>query len=189
MDARFDKTHGRNPRHWTRGAPPGNLRHAALALRGRQNTLPDEASSVNIRHTSIRLISLFLVGTCLVAASLPGKSVDGDLQEYMKGLKNNLKVLAGALQSPYDDEASLSALNEMQIITIAAKRLQPSNLTDILPAKQAAHTKAYRASMARLLQELAAIEIDVLEQRHSAAFKRIKSELFEMRDSAHDKFQ
>jgi hypothetical protein len=158
-------------------------------LSGCRNTLPDEAPSVNIRRTSIQLISLILVGTCLLAASLPSRADNGELPELMKGMKNNLKVLAGALQSPDNDETSLSALSEMQVITIAAKRLQPSNLTDILPAKQAAHTKAYMASLARLLQELAAIEIDVLEHRHSAALKRIKSGLFEMRDSAHDRFQ
>lgn len=144
---------------------------------------------MNIRRTSTQLISLSLVGICLLAASVPSSRDDGELYKLMKSLKGHLKTLAGALQSPDTDEASLAALSEMQVITIAAKRLLPTNLEDVPEAKRAAHTKAYKVDMARLLQELAAIEIDVLERRHSEAFERIKSGLLEMRESAHDKFQ
>jgi hypothetical protein len=43
--------------------------------------------------------------------------------------------------------------------------------------------------MARLLRELADMEILVLDGKHAEAKDRIKTSLLELRNSAHDKFQ
>jgi soluble cytochrome b562 len=111
------------------------------------------------------------------------------LDEAMNGLKDHLRQLATTIAGPTGDAETLAHLDAMQQITLGAKALAPANLEAQPADKRGAHQADYRRDMARLLRELADMEILVLDGKHAEAKERIKKGLVELRDSAHDKFQ
>lgn len=127
-----------------------------------------------------------LLALTLLAAS---RAPDGPASDAMNGLKDNLKALAAALPDPESDAASLAALAEMQRHALAAKALSPDNLDDVPADRRAAHQAAYRADLARLLQHLLEMEIDLLEGRRDEAIAAIRGELLPLRDAAHERYQ
>lgn len=111
------------------------------------------------------------------------------LLECMEGLKDNLKNLAGSVQDAAQNDASLERIAAMQALTLRAKRLSPPNLEDFAVEERDNHLRAFRADLARLLIEMANMEIDLLEGRNADAFQRIIKPLYEMREAAHGRFQ
>jgi soluble cytochrome b562 len=77
----------------------------------------------------------------------------------------------------------------MQALVLEAKPLDPANLASIPAGERDAHRADYRRDMARLLRELADMEILVLDGKNAEVKDRIKSELLELRNAAHDRFQ
>ena len=151
-----------------------------------------------------RLLSLAPLG--LVAALLVGPGAPGaeptalipppagdeevDIARCMDALKVNLKTVAAGLSGDDDsvDGDTLKALAAMQVWSLRAKALSPP-MDDVAADKRGAHGKAYRADMARLLAELCQMEIEILEGDRAGARARVRGGLFELRDSAHEKFQ
>ena len=125
-----------------------------------------------------------------------GKSGDGSrhillvhgLAEHMEGLKTNLKGVAMALQGP-DAETALRHLAEMQRIVLLAKLESPPNLDEQPESERHAHRQEFRKSLVRVLQELAGMELEILDGDYEAAFARVTGPLYTLRESSHDKFQ
>ena len=114
-------------------------------------------------------------------------SADG-LAEHMEGLKTNLKGVAMALQGP-DAETALRHLAEMQRIVLLAKLESPPNLDEQPESERHAHRQEFRKSLVRVLQELAGMELEILDGDYEAAFARVTGPLYTLRESSHDKFQ
>lgn len=133
------------------------------------------------------LASVLLAAMAYNAAPVATPAVT--LEDCMKGIKTGLQTLSRNVSDPANDETSLATVTDMQTWTLAAKSLAPPELDEISDADRDRHAAAFRAEMARLLAELAALEIDVLEGRHEKAYGRIRGSLFELRDSGHSRFQ
>jgi hypothetical protein len=114
---------------------------------------------------------------------------DSPLHAAMEGLKADLRKLGGLLKAGDKQSDALAAVADMQRLVLEAKLLQPSNLPEIAEAGRPAHVLAYRKQMAELLQEVATLEIDVIDGENAAALELIKGRLTEMRDVGHEKFQ
>jgi len=114
-------------------------------------------------------------------------SADG-LAEHMEGLKTNLKGVAMALQGS-DAETALRHLAEMQRIVLLAKLESPPNLDEQPEREREAHRAEFRKSLVRVLQELAGMELEILDGEYDKAFARVTGSLYTLRESSHDKFQ
>ena len=142
------------------------------------------------RRAIAQLLSASLIALTLAAASLPGTADEPALSDGMRAMKVQLKALTAALQGPLINEPqALSALSELQVLTIKAKRGDPPHIDEFAPKRQLATRKAFKTQLARLLQELAAIEIEVLNGEYAQAVVRIRSGLLPLRDAAHEKFE
>ena len=142
------------------------------------------------RSAITSLLSASLIAVTLAVASLPGAGEEPGLSDVMRGMKTQLKLLTEALQGPLISEPqALSALTEMQLLSIAAKRGDPPHMDELTPKRQITTRKAFKADLARLLQELAAMEIDVLEGHPEQAVARLRADLLPLRDAAHEKFE
>jgi hypothetical protein len=135
------------------------------------------------------IVAFAALATVLVAAQ-DRPSDDGvSLEDLMYGMKNNLKTLAQSLSSPDGSERALGAVREMQVLSIASKDALPLTILDLPEEDRAAKTAAYQVDMARLLIELAEMEIEILEGRPEGAMERVAGSLFKLRDASHDKWQ
>lgn len=141
------------------------------------------------------LIPSALLGliTLLAASPPPSQSeapvlAGGALLEHMEGMKEHLKGIAMGLQAN-DSPATLEHVAELQRIVLLAKLETPPNLDEQPESQRAEHRKQFRTDLARLLQELAGMEIDVLADDHEAAFARVAGALLSMRKDAHAKYQ
>ncbi|RKY19869.1 MAG: hypothetical protein DRQ55_09535 [Planctomycetota bacterium] len=112
-----------------------------------------------------------------------------DLDELMGGLKTNLKTLSQSLSSPGGAQRALVAVREMQVLSIAAKGAVPYAIAELPEAERAPELVAYQVEMARLLSELALLEVDVLQGRSEAALERVTGALRKLRDDSHDRWQ
>jgi len=121
---------------------------------------------------------------------LPRAGEEPALSDAMRGMKVQLKLLTEGLKGPLVNEPqALAALTELQVLTIAAKRGDPPHLDELAPKRQLATRRAFKADLARLLKELAAMEVDVLEGHPELAVARIRADLMPLRDAAHEKFE
>lgn len=143
------------------------------------------------RPSSLRLstVALALMVLCLAVAARPAPTSDDALHEVMMGLKRHLKDLGRSVSDAAQNEQSLTSIAEMQALALQGKPLAPPNLDTVDRDKRPAHQAAFRADMARMLRELAQMEIDILEGRNADAVATIQGKLFELRDSSHDKYQ
>lgn len=149
-----------------------------------------------MRTTSL-LLAAALGGLVLLAAPAslslgaraPAAGDDSPLHDIMEQMKDHLKGLARGLGDATKDQATLEHVAAMQQIALDAKLLPPSNLDEIAEDQRAAHATAYRVDMAKLLHELLALEIDLLEGRRQEAGARVKGSLSEMRKAGHKKYQ
>lgn len=117
-------------------------------------------------------------------------TADGpDLHDLMKGLKNNLRTVGKGLADPAADASVLAAINEMEVLLLAAKGHKPSNLDEVPRDQRTAHTLAYRADIARTLIETLNLEIAVLEGRREEAVDIVRGKLKDMRDAGHEKYE
>ncbi|MFT7464199.1 MAG: soluble cytochrome b562 [Pseudohongiellaceae bacterium] len=144
---------------------------------------------MHLHRTLTRVLCLSAVAAFLAAATVPSSSDESALEELMGDMKANLKTLSTALTTEGGEDTALTALNDMQVITITAKRGVPPHMSEVPKKDQAAHIADYKTQYARLLQELAAIEIDVLAGHADKAMARVRSGLLPVRNDAHDKFQ
>jgi hypothetical protein len=124
------------------------------------------------------------------AVSSTALSGDGpDLHDIMKAMKKSLKIIGTSLQDPAADAQVLAAVGEMQVLLLAAKRHDPSNLNEVPRADRKAHTAAFRADIAKTLIETLNLEIAVLEGRRDEAMGYVMGSLKDMRDAGHDKYE
>jgi|GEM_PF-2647243 len=143
-----------------------------------------------LRRVITSLLSASLIALALAAASLPATGDESALSDAMRGMKVQLKLLNEGLKGPLVNEPqALAALTELQVLTIAAKRGDPPHLDGLAPKRQRTTRNAFKADLARLLQELAAMEIDVLEGHPEQAVARLRADLLPLRDAAHEKFE
>ncbi len=135
--------------------------------------------------------ALLAAGLALAAGAPTGAPVDGEgvVHDAMEGLKANLKVLASSTPDPEQRGAALGAVAEMQRLVLLAKVEAPTNLAEKPEAERAAHTLAFRREMARLLGELAKIEVALCRDQPDEALAAIKTTLLELRDAGHAAFQ
>lgn len=119
----------------------------------------------------------------------PHDDGESELGLAMESLKADLRKLGGFLKAGDKQAEALAVIANMQRGVLDAKLLPPSNLSEIAEGERPAHVLLYRKEMAMLLQEFAALEIDVIEGANAAALERMKGKLAEMRDAGHDKFQ
>ena len=110
------------------------------------------------------------------------------LAEHMEGLKANLKGIAMALQGS-DAETALRHLGEMQRIVLLAKLESPPNLDEQPEREREAHTVKFRKGLVHVLQELAGMELELLDGEYEKAFARVTGSLYTLRESSHDKFK
>lgn len=149
-----------------------------------------EKPTMTLRRAIAPLLSASLIALTLAAASLPETGEEPALSDLMRGMKVQLKLLSEGLKGPLVKEPqALAALTELQVLTIAAKRGDPPHLDELAPKRQRATRNAYKADLARLLQELSAMEIDVLEGHPEQAVARLRADLLPLRDAAHEKFE
>ncbi len=136
------------------------------------------------------VLATLVLGNAIPAASAAATPQAGpSLFDCMKELRNNLKTVATTLSDPTQTELTLEAVTTMQVYALTAKPMAPSNLEQVPEDERDAHQNAFRADMARLLGELAALEIDLLEGRREAAMERVRGSLFKLREAAHERFQ
>ena len=126
---------------------------------------------------------------CLLLAFAQPPGSDTGLADAMEGIKRSLQALSGTIADPEQNAASLASLTEMQVWALQAKLERPANLDEVPAARRDAHAAAFRADILRLIVRLAQMEIDVLEGRNAEAKAAIKTDLFDMRSVAHDKYQ
>jgi len=112
----------------------------------------------------------------------------GDLLQHMEGLKKNLKGAAMALQAS-DDESTLRHIAEMQRLVLLAKLESPPNLEQQAVDERDAHRVGFRRSLALLLQDLAGMEVEILDGEREKAFGRVTTSLFRLREESHAKYQ
>ena len=147
-------------------------------------------NSPSVHRRLLPVLALAAVSIAWAVATPLAVTADGpDLHDLMKGIKKNLKVVGAGLSDPAADASVLDALAEMEVLLLAAKGHEPSNLDEVPRAERAAHTAAYRADMARALMETLQLEIAVLEGRRDEAVDIARGSLKDMRDAGHEKYE
>ena len=112
-----------------------------------------------------------------------------DLHDLMRGVKKSLRTLGDALKDPAADAQALDALAEMEVLLLASKGHDPSNLAEVPRGDRDGHRAAYRADMARTLITTLELEIALLEGRRDAAAEMLRGPLLQQRNDGHDKYQ
>ncbi|MCL4210801.1 MAG: hypothetical protein HRU76_02500 [Phycisphaeraceae bacterium] len=138
----------------------------------------------------LSLVVVAAVAAALIAAAPRGanRGDDVSLHDRMEVLRNNLRSLARSVGDPAKQQESLKLVAEMQKHIVAAKE-QPAPKLDTLPAaEREPYGLAYRKAMTEVLEELARLEIDIIDRNAEQATKRIRENLVKMRDAAHEKF-
>ncbi len=147
----------------------------------------------SLRSLTLAVPCLLFSGLALFESESPSPTAssteDERLETAMQALVPSLKALSRSLGDPAQNEASLAALTDMQKQALAAKDTAPANLDEIPEAEREAHTRAFRADMARLLRELCEMEIEVCEGNNDAAKARVRSGLIPLRNASHEKYQ
>ncbi|HTE06056.1 MAG TPA: hypothetical protein VK824_07665 [Planctomycetota bacterium] len=121
-------------------------------------------------------------------APAPAGQEATDLVAVMHGLKDNAKLLNGALASE-DFKVALNAVVEMERFAALAKKFEPNDLATIPEADKPAHVVAFRKALIGLVKQLLEIETSVLDGKYAPALEMMKGPLLDMRDDAHDTFQ
>lgn len=111
------------------------------------------------------------------------------LEAAMGGLVDGLKALSKTIADPASNTASLATLTDMQKHALAAKQLSPPKLATLEEKDREAAQLSYRADIARLIQELCAMEIEVCEGHNDKAKERVRGKLIPLRNSSHEKHQ
>lgn len=139
---------------------------------------------------SVLVLGLVLLSARPVRAPQDPEPVlaGGALLEHMEGLKKNLKGAAMAMQAQ-DGEKALQHVAEMQRLVLLAKLETPPNEEEKPEAERDAHRLAFRKDLIHLLQELAGMEVELLDEDWEKAFGRVTGPLFRMRTQAHDRYQ
>lgn len=119
----------------------------------------------------------------------PAQEEPVELVDHMLAMKKQLKALATGLSEGKPTAELLAHVNELQTLTMKGKTFAPTNLDEQPAKRRDAHQAAFRADMARLLIELAHLEIDLLEGRPEEAFGRVTGSLFKLREASHEKYQ
>jgi hypothetical protein len=118
----------------------------------------------------------------------PPTGEPADLEAVMNGLKDNAKLLNGALASE-DSKVALNSVIEMERLAALAKKFEPNNMAGMAEADKPAHIVEFRKTLIALLKQLTDIEASVLDGKFAPALDMMKGPLMQMRDDAHDKFQ
>ena len=144
---------------------------------------------------SIVAVSALALAVAIPSGAAPGAPQDpapasegGVLLEHMKGLKKNLKGVAMSLQKS-DSKQVLHHIAEMQRLVLLAKLEAPANLEEKPEDERESHSTEFRKDMIGLLQELAGMEIEVLDGELEKAFGRVTGSLYRLREAAHEKYQ
>ncbi len=112
-----------------------------------------------------------------------------ELHDLMRGVKKSLRTVGDALKDPAGDAQALEALAEMEVLLLASKGHDPTNLSEVERADRESHRAAYRADMARTLITALELEIAILEGRRDAAAEMLRGPLLQQRNDGHDKYQ
>jgi len=138
------------------------------------------------RRWLLPVLALAVVSVAWSTAPTP----DGpELHDLMRGLKKNLRTVGDALKDPAGDAQALEALGEMEVLLLAAKKMEPTNLPEVARDDREAHTVAFRADLARTLITTLEMEIAVLEGRRDAAAELLRGPLLELRNESHEKYE
>ena len=138
---------------------------------------------------SFCLIAIAAVFVMASAATPAAMLSDGpDLQDLMGGIKKNMKIVGLSVEDPAANARALAAVNEMEVMLLAAKTHGPPNLNEVPRADREAHAIAFRVDLAKTLIETLKIEIAVLEGRRDEAMDFLRGPLREMRDAGHEKY-
>lgn len=131
-------------------------------------------------------VAMVVSAATLIAAA--PKQDDVSLHDRMEVLRNNLRALARNVADPAKQQESLKLVAEMQKHIVAAKEQPAPKLNTQPEGAREAYGLAYRKAMTEVLEELARLEIDIIDKNGEQATKRIRENLVKMRDAAHEKF-
>ena len=145
----------------------------------------------NRRHPSRKMVAglLGLAVAALVVSWGPATDDDSKLYELMRGMKGNLKTIAGSLKEAGSEQQALEAVAEMEVRLLAAKAEDPANLYDKPRDSRTAHAISYQVDMAKTLMKVLELEVAILEGRREDAFAIATKELYKARLDGHDKYQ
>ena len=110
-----------------------------------------------------------------------------ELGQHMEKLEDTLKGLRKSLKDPAALPAALSALAEIESLTLQCKLLTPETAAKLPEAERAAFVTAFRRTMVDFLThqlELEAALLDGDATKIKAAFDKVR----EMEDPAHERF-
>jgi hypothetical protein len=125
----------------------------------------------------------------LLASARPPQAGERHLDELMGLMRRHYKTATQGASDPGQNAETLAALAEIEALILAAKRLEPTNLSEIPSDARGEHTRLFRATMARLLSEVALAEAELWQGQNEAAAKRLATGVREIRDEGHEQFQ
>jgi len=116
-------------------------------------------------------------------------AADGELFDLMLDIKSSIRDLYRAAQDPGKRSEALEALHALQKHVVAAKQMPPPKIEEMEESKREAYRLGFRRELAELLQETTRIELAIIDGKTDEAVKRIREDLIELRDRAHDTYQ
>lgn len=135
------------------------------------------------------LIAFASIFAMTSAARPPATLSEGpDFSDLMIGIKKSMKTVSLSIEDPAASARALAAVNEMEVMLLAAKTHEPSNLNEVPRADRKAHATAFRVDLAKTLIETLKLEIAILEGRRDEAMSYVRGSLRDMRDAGHDKY-
>ncbi len=146
-------------------------------------------TSRNVRRPLLAVALAAFASLCVAFAPAASPRDDGPLHDAMEELGDHLKTIVKSLDDPEAKDARLAAVARMQSLVLVAKLEQPSNMAETPEAERAAHAVAFRRDLAKLLGELADLELELIDDENDAAMERIKGSLYTLREAAHARYR
>jgi len=115
------------------------------------------------------------------------KEYDTELSQHMEKLEHTLKGLRKSMRDPATLPDSLSALAEIESLTLQCKLLTPEAAAKLPEAERAAFVTAYRRQMVEFLTHQLELETALLDgdpAKVKSAFDKVR----EMEDPSHERF-
>lgn len=132
-----------------------------------------------------------VIGALAVASFGPAAQAQDDeetpLIKAMSDLNTEYKAVRRAARSGSYDEATVASVDKMQKAALTAKGFVPPMAAKVPADKRDAFNKGYRKVMAKLVMQLAQIEVALLEGRDEDATKGI-TELALIKKDGHDNY-
>ena len=111
-----------------------------------------------------------------------------ELMEHMEVLKRHFRHLKEQVENPAHNEDSLARVQAMEMHAIEAKTLVPVKVQELPEAERARALLGFRKQMVRLVEELLALEVILLEGRNDEALAQLKT-VYEVMKQGREKYK